>query len=429
MNQQEFKQRHVDSVSDFTRKRKLTFPRVVVLTLQKTVKSIQTHLNEFFGKLSGDNPGIPVTDSAWCQARVKYRHTLFVELNERTVLENIYEQSGDFEVRRWEGFRLVGIDGSLVRLPNCRELGEHFGWVECSNKSGANGRYPQGRLSVMYDLLNDLALHSQMVPWKNGERGLAKEHINRLEDNDLAVLDRGYGSYEMFAYFAKLERHFLCRCAKGTFKAVNELFAQNKGNQSVICQLRPPKRTRKALAQAGLPTTMTVRFVSLFLKTGELEVLATTLLDQQRYSPKKLGELYGLRWGIETFYGVIKGRLELGNFSGRTVEAILQDTFATIYVSNLETVLTRPIREEMAERSQELKNPIELNQAISFHTIKTQAIDLLLGDKPPEEILPKLEALFRAKPVSSRPNRAPPRRKPSGNRSYNYQRNAKKAVF
>ncbi len=83
----------------------------------------------------------------------------------------------------------------------------------------------------------------------------------------------------------------------------------------------------------------------------------------------------------------------------------------------------------MAQRSQELKNPIELNQAISFHTIKTQAIDLLLGDKPPEEILPKLEALFRAKPVSPRPNRPPPRRKPSGNRSYNYQRNAKKAVF
>jgi hypothetical protein len=31
------------------------------------------------------------------------------------------------------------------------------------------------------------------------------------------------------------------------------------------------------------------------------------------------------RWGVETFYGVLKGRLELEHFSGQSVEAVRQD--------------------------------------------------------------------------------------------------------
>ena len=50
--------------------------------------------------------------------------------------------------------------------------------------------------------------------------------------------------------------------------------------------------------------------------------------------------LYGLRWGIETFYGLIKTRLTLENFTGLGVEAVKQDFYATLYLSGLESVLT-----------------------------------------------------------------------------------------
>ena len=46
------------------------------------------------------------------------------------------------------------------------------------------------------------------------------------------------------------------------------------------------------------------------------------------------------RWGIETFFGVLKGRLNLENFSGKTAESVKQDFYSTIFISNLETILT-----------------------------------------------------------------------------------------
>jgi IS4 transposase len=40
-----------------------------------------------------------------------------------------------------------------------------------------------------------------------------------------------------------------------------------------------------------------------------------------------LKELYNLRWGIETLFGVLKERLKLDNFTGKTVIAIINLTF------------------------------------------------------------------------------------------------------
>ena len=48
-----FQFRHRRSVKAFTRKRKLSFDVVMLLVLQKTLKSIQLHLHDFFRMLNG----------------------------------------------------------------------------------------------------------------------------------------------------------------------------------------------------------------------------------------------------------------------------------------------------------------------------------------------------------------------------------------
>jgi IS4 transposase len=40
-----------------------------------------------------------------------------------------------------------------------------------------------------------------------------------------------------------------------------------------------------------------------------------------------LKELYNLRWGIETLFSVLKERLKIDNFTGKTVIAIINLTF------------------------------------------------------------------------------------------------------
>jgi hypothetical protein len=400
---------------------------VVVMLLQKTVRSVQLHLHDFFAALTPDTPS--VSASSWCEARLKLRHTAFIELNERAIVEAVYGQQSDFAVRRWKGHRLIGIDSSLIRLPNESALGKEFGWVQCSNQKGSSGRYPQARLSALTDVLNRIVLQTTFVPWQQGERDLAFQHVAQLEPEDIGILDRGFAAYELFAQFIARQRLFVCRCPSSSFGVVNQLFKDKEAGRSVVVKLRPSAAQLTKVRQGGLPEEITVRFVTVRLSSGELEVLATNLLDEQRYPTAEFGELYHCRWGIETYYGLIKSRLDLENFSGVSVEAVRQDLYATVFLSNLESVLTAPAQQQLRQKSEPLQHRQQINHAVSFHAIKSHIIQLLLSVQPISEVVAKLEDLFLNNPTCQRPGRKVPRKKQSAWRSYHYQRNTRKVVF
>src|ERR1700691_6431940 len=199
-----FCSRHKRRPQDFTRKGHFSFMNAVLLLLQKTVRATQQHLNEFFDRLGG--PWQRVTGSAWCQARMKLSHTAFIEMNQKAILEPVYKSGSDFGPRRWRGHRINGIDSSLIHLPNNEQIGKEFGWVQCQNQSGDCGRNAQGRLSVLTDLQNRIALHTLLVRPDVGERSLAFEHLSQLEAGDITLMDRGYAGYELFARFTLARR-------------------------------------------------------------------------------------------------------------------------------------------------------------------------------------------------------------------------------
>src|ERR1700689_2428581 len=64
-----FSERHRVHKKCFVRRRKLTFVHVRAMLLQKTVRSIQLHLHDFFGALSGGPES--ASASSWCEARIK----------------------------------------------------------------------------------------------------------------------------------------------------------------------------------------------------------------------------------------------------------------------------------------------------------------------------------------------------------------------
>ncbi len=115
---------------DFTRQRQLTFPVVMLFILQKTVKSIQRHLHEFLDELAGGELFEPVTAGAFTHARAKLKPSAFIELNQTHVLPWVYGSEQASSLQRWRGHRLMGLDGSLLRLPNSAEMREQFGVVE-----------------------------------------------------------------------------------------------------------------------------------------------------------------------------------------------------------------------------------------------------------------------------------------------------------
>lgn len=427
---QGFISRHRVRPQDFTRERQLTFPIVMLFTLQKTVKSIQRHLHEFLDELAGGELFESVTPGAWTHARAKLKHTAFIELNHSCVLPAIYAPARRREIQRWRGHRLLGVDGSLVRLPNSVDLCAQFTPVDVTNDRGQVGiRYAEARMSVVYDLLNRVGLDGRLAPSRIGEGALALTQLGCADPGDVVINDRGYSSYLFFAYLRQRGLHFVARCSCGSFAVVQELFRKNRAGRSLTVKIFAPQDERTELQRLGLPLELKVRFVSLRLPTGELEVLATSLLDEQKYPTADFLPLYHRRWNHETFYGVMKGRLDLENFSGQTAEAVRQDFHSTLLLCNLESVLTTSTAAALQAESADHAHPKQVNRSVSFHALKVQLLPLLYSDLPVELVIAKLQQWFAGSPVSVRESRKVPREKFSWPRSYHFQRRVRKIVF
>lgn len=421
--------RHRVRPVDFTRERQLTFPIVMLFTLQKTVKSLQRHLHEFLDELAQGELFEPVTAGAWTHARAKLKHTAFIELDHQIVLPAIYGKHPVRPVQRWHGHRLLGVDSSMVRLPDHPDNFTQFTPVEVANQHGEAGiRYPAARMSVIYDLLNRVGLDARLEPGETSEAALAIAQLSAAAPGDVLLSDRGFTGYEYLAWHYKRGLHFVARCSSGSFLAAQELFRQNRAGRSVTVKLFAPVPVRAALRRLGLPLELAVRFVSVRLPTGELEVLATSLRSEAQYPTRDFGALYHRRWGHETYYGLLKGRLDLENFSGHTPEAVRQDFHATVLLCNLESVLTAPAEAALAEQSTS-DSPVRLNRAVSFHALKHQLLPLLYSDQPVAQVIAKLQSWFAGAPVSVPPARDAPRRTLSWPRSYHFQRHLRKIVF
>jgi hypothetical protein len=424
-----FCERHRAHQKCFTRRRKLTFPVVMLLLLQKTTRSIQRHLHEVFDRLRA---GVPVTGGAWTQARAKFRHTAFIELNQAVVLPSCYATEASAHCRRWRGHRLLGIDGSQLWLPDHPEVIRAFGSVEVANHRGPTGtRYVPGRMSVLYDLLNGLGLDAQLEPLSKSEAAMAAGQLVHLAAGDVVIWDRGFTSFRLMAQVRARAGHFVGRCSSGSFKAAQDLFRLNRGGHSVLTRLQIPADQKAQARELGLSLEMTVRLVSVRLPTGELEVLVTSLLNEADYPTDEFLEVYHWRWNHETYHQMLKGRLELENWTGQTLEAVRQDLQAAVLVGNLESLLSQEAQEQLSARDHQRVYPAQINRAVSYHALKEKMIDLLLSRRPVGQVILEIQKWMRSNPVSVRTSRLspPPRRRPSPHRSYHFQRRLKKTVF
>lgn len=426
----DFSVRHRVRAVDFTRERLLTFPVVMLLLLQKTTKSVQRHLHSFFHQLRPQENTPPVTGGGWTQARAKLSHTAFIELNEQILLPCFYAPAQAQHRRTWHGHRLLGCDGSQLRLPSHPGVTELFGEVAVANHLGPTGtHYAPARLSVLYDLLNHIGLDARLAPVVTSEVDLAAAQLERVQPNDVLIWDRGFTGFVLMAQVLARGAHFIGRCSKSSFAAAQQLFRIDRAGRSQTVKLVAASDQRAALQKLGLPLELIVRFVSVRLSTAELEVLATSLLDESLYPKEEFLEVYHLRWNHETYHLMLKGRLDLENWSGHTLEAVRQDIQGAVFVSNVESLLSQKAQEELSAQDKGRQYPAQVNRAVSYHALKERILDLLWSKRPIPEVLEQIQLWMQSNPVSVRPDRSPPRRKMSFHRSYHYQRNLRKTVF
>lgn len=383
-------------------------------SLQNVVNEAMTWLNEPL-----------VTASAYSQARYKLKHTAFIELNQEAVVKTLYS---DNDYRTFWGFRVLAVDGSKLLLPDSEDVREEFGTIAWTSgkTTPQQGEYPYALASVLYDVLNRVAIDARLGKATAYEVDLAVEHLAHTTAADLLIMDRNTPSYRMLAELTQHQRDFVIRCSAASFKEAR-LMLKGEGDDSQLVTLTPYGEQRREIKRLNLPSSLTVRLVRVRLSTGEWEVLVTSLLDEARYPSAEFFELYGLRWGIETFYGLLKTRLALENFSGTGAEAVKQDFHATVYLSGLESLLTDSAQAQLDAKN--TKHPQTVNRAVSFNAIKYQALDLLFSNEPSEPLLEKLTALFLSNPCLDRQHRNPPRKKSSAKTLLNFQKREKKHCF
>lgn len=405
--EESFKNRHKIGDNAFTRERKLGFDKMMTMIMKKSAKSIQNSLNDMQLELNDDTN---ISNSAYTQARAKLNYTAFKEFAQMSA-EMFYE---DGEYARYKGFRILAVDGSVVTLPNSNDIKSEFNpmTAKCQIETFKK-EVIQARVSCLFDVLNNISVDASITNKNKSEdndlvaydeRTLAIEHLKYTNMDDLVIMDRGYPSYELFAK-AYNKTNILCRIRKNSFSKAKCLFGAHSEKKDLILEINAPKHLKEELRLNNIPTKMKIRFVQVILENGTVEVLATNILDNTIFKTSDFKSLYALRWGIETYYDLIKNRLYLENFTGLSALAVKQDFYATIFLTNYESAMTYDVNDELKEKSSNNKYVQKVNKAVSFNVIKHKVFDLFYSDEPLDEMLEHMEKLFLTNTIVIRPNR------------------------
>jgi len=389
---------------DFTRNRKLPFTFLVTLMLKALRKKIALEIHYFYDRLvelTLKEESINLTASAFCQSRQKLRPEFFRDGLHHLCRE--FYTENELNVKLWQGKRLLAIDGSIIELPHTAELEQQYGTYANQHKT----LRVQARISLLYDVLNDLVLDGQLGRYKDGERVLAESHLAVLSPGDLVIYDRGYPSFDFIFQHHQGGIDFVMR-AKVTWNNAVCDFVRS-GVSSQLVDLTIGKNECVKHKPYDHHTPITVRMVRVELSTGEIEILISSLLDDELYPTAIFKNLYQQRWGVETRFDMLKNALHIEHFSGVSQRVIMQDFYITLLVSNLEALLREEVNQQIQQKYNHRQHHYQVNITVSVSLLREKIVDLLLG-KNPQQTLAYLAKVFAQNIEPVRTNRSFPRK-------------------
>jgi hypothetical protein len=383
--------------SSFIRHRKLPFETLVLLIAKLCKKTLSLELEVFFEEINKDSP---CSVSAFTQQRKKLSDAFFYCWN-RVLWFNFYLHYGD-KVKRWKGYRVIAADGSSISLVNNKSLSEYFGGQTNQHKG-----FVLGKSYYCYDVLNELILFPRLSPYRYSEMEMAYDSIDHLESDMLMIYDRNFSTYKMIALHQWQEREikFIIR-AKDSLNIVKSFI--KSGQTSAIITIPPTPSAIKGLRKSGYlidqNTVLRVRLIRVELEKS-VEVLLTNLWEEDEHPVSEFKDLYFLRWGVETNIGFQKNVLQLESFSGLTVNAVLQDFYATVFMTNLHSLLIKHAQQTVSNTMTDYKYPRKVNHNKSLGRLKRRLI-LLFIEQDPEPLLRELHELFIKETVPIRKARS-----------------------
>jgi len=260
----------------------------------------------------------------------------------------------------------------------------------------------------LFDALNGIVVDAVISPKGQGERSLAAGHAQYLKSDDLVLLDRGYPAFWLFVQILSTHAQFCARVTTTHWREIRKFY--NSGRKERIITLRPSLSSIVQCNHLKLPVSpMQLRIIRVELDGGKIETLITSLMDKDLYPHEIFKELYHLRWTAEENYKSAKCRIEIENFSGKSVESVYQDFHAKVFTINLTAAITHPAQDIITGESEQKKYAYRINVTQALSKMK-DAVVLLFKRSNIMEILNKLFDLFIMTIEPVRPGRKYPRK-------------------
>jgi hypothetical protein len=262
----------------FTRNRKQPFAGMLLFMINMLTKSLTIEIDSFVTFLNSKMDSNPIKDftkSAFVQKRMKINPKVFNYLS-NVITENYYVKS-NINVKLFYGFRILAVDGSKITLPFINALKIIYG----ETKNQSNTSVVQAITSVLYDVLNRIAIDSVLENVNVSERVLALRHKSHWKKNDLIIYDRGYPSYDFIFEHVTSDINYLMRTKKDHSKVVKSFVCSGKRTQNV--EIFPREKLSLEGKNYSKNTPIKVRLIRVELPNNEVEVLITSLLDSQKY--------------------------------------------------------------------------------------------------------------------------------------------------
>lgn len=369
----------------FTRTRKLTFPIMVGMILRMVKTSIQITCNWLGDSMETE----PVSKQAFSQARQRLSYTAFEAMHADGIRVN-YSMSPKGGL--WKEYRLIGCDGSTLRLPESEELAKEYGrW---KTREDVAQSPPMARISEYTDMTTKLVLSGRIAPCRMSEDELAREQLTEVvasmrkhgQEKMIFVYDRGYPSEKFIQQHLDLGVDFLFRLPRNFNKTVKKIYASQEAESFVFSEDSPMLR------------------ISQFeVSSGERELLLTSLTDYHKFSQEDLSSVYHGRWSsMEEGYKRQKVTMQMENFSGKSIEAVKQEYWATLTMGNLIEMGCIEIEGHWIPGNLPKR---QVNRSVVFGSTRDVTMEVMLRERPVDGCTEHFQKIARRSMIRVRPDR------------------------
>ena len=211
------------------------------------------------------------------------------------------------------------------------------------------------------DLASGMILHLTMMSLGSHEMSQLAGMHGALRSGDVLLADRGFCSFAHLALlslfpvdavFRMHQRQIVDftphrphrgnagkkrRRGMPTSRYVRKLGAEDH----IVQWVKPTQRPRwmDAAIYAALPATVLVRELRYRITTRGMRTrvvtVATTLLNEMRYPKRRIAELYGLRWEVETNFRHLKQSMGMEKLKCKSPDGIARELIIFVLVYNL----------------------------------------------------------------------------------------------